>query len=41
MANELEDFLNDNIGSIEGWGASGGHLLLNSAPNEGDGWTSV
>ena len=37
MANELEDFLNDNIVLIEGWVASGGHLLLNSAPNEGDG----
>ncbi|HQU40954.1 MAG TPA: hypothetical protein PLI89_13875, partial [Chitinophagales bacterium] len=37
MASELEDFLNDNIVLIEGWVASGGHLLLNSAPNEGDG----
>jgi PKD repeat protein len=37
MANELEDFLADNSTLIEGWVASGGKLLLNAAPNEGDG----
>ncbi len=36
-AQELEDFLDDNIVLIEGWVASGGKLFLNSAPNEGDG----
>lgn len=34
---ELENFLTTNIGLIEDWVASGGHLLLNAAPNEGDG----
>lgn len=34
---ELEDFLTANIGTIESWVAAGGHLLLNAAPNEGDG----
>jgi hypothetical protein len=37
QANELETFLNANLGLIEGWVSSGGKLLLNSAPNEGDG----
>lgn len=36
-ANELETFLSTNIGTIESWVAAGGHLLLNAAPNEGDG----
>jgi len=36
-ANELETFLTTNISLIENWVASGGKLLLNSAPNEGDG----
>ena len=36
-ADELEAFLNDNMTLIENWVASGGHLLLNAAPNEGDG----
>lgn len=36
-ANELESFLIANIGTIESWVAAGGHLLLNAAPNEGDG----
>jgi len=36
-ANELETFLTANISLIENWVASGGKLLLNSAPNEGDG----
>ncbi len=34
---ELENFLNDNMTLIENWVASGGHLFLNAAPNEGDG----
>jgi len=34
---ELESFLAANIGTIEDWVSSGGKLLLNSAPNEGDG----
>lgn len=37
MADELETFLTDNIDLVQGWVASGGHLILNSAPNEGDG----
>ena len=36
-ANELETFLTANISLIENWVASGGKLLLNAAPNEGDG----
>jgi len=36
-AAELETFLNANLETIEGWVASGGKLLLNAAPNEGDG----
>ena len=36
-ADELEAFLDANIDAIEAWVASGGHLLLNAAPNEGDG----
>ncbi len=36
-AAELETFLSANITTIENWVASGGHLLLNAAPNEGDG----
>ncbi len=34
---ELEAFLATNIGLIEDWVASGGHLFLNAAPNEGSG----
>ncbi len=34
---ELENFLTANMGTIESWVTSGGKLLLNSAPNEGDG----
>ncbi len=34
---ELEAFLDANMATIEGWVASGGKLLINSAPNEGDG----
>jgi PKD repeat protein len=37
QANELEDFLEENGSMVENWVASGGNLLLNSAPNEGDG----
>ncbi|MBC8047638.1 MAG: hypothetical protein H7Y00_12635 [Fimbriimonadaceae bacterium] len=37
MADELETFLSDNASTIEDWVALGGHLLLNSAPNEGGG----
>ncbi len=37
MADELEAFLAENGDFIENWVASGGNLLLNSAPNEGDG----
>ena len=33
----LEDFLEDNMTLIENWVASGGHLFLNSSPDEGDG----
>ncbi|MEZ5013491.1 MAG: GEVED domain-containing protein [Chitinophagales bacterium] len=36
-ADELEAFLNANMTAIENWVASGGHLLINAAPNEGDG----
>jgi len=36
-ADELETFLTANIAAIEAWVAAGGRLLLNSAPNEGDG----
>ncbi len=36
-AAELETFLTANITLIENWVASGGKLLLNAAPNEGDG----
>lgn len=37
QASELENFLTTNSSIVENWVASGGHLLLNSAPNEGDG----
>ncbi|MFN3939655.1 MAG: CARDB domain-containing protein, partial [Chitinophagales bacterium] len=37
MANELESFLNANMTAIQNCVASGGHLFINSAPNEGDG----
>lgn len=37
MASELENFLNTNYIAIQNWVAAGGHLLINSAPNEGDG----
>lgn len=37
MADELENFLTTNATAIQNWVASGGHLFLNSAPNEGDG----
>ncbi len=37
MADEMEAFLTANMATIEGWVAAGGNLLLNSAPNEGDG----
>jgi len=36
-ANELEDFLDDNIEIIEDWVEAGGRLFLNAAPNEGSG----
>lgn len=36
-AEELEAFLSDNAILIQNWVASGGHLFLNAAPNEGDG----
>ncbi len=36
-ADELELFLNTHITQIQNWVSSGGHLLINSAPNEGDG----
>ncbi len=36
-ANELETFLDENIGVIEGWVEGGGRLFINAAPNEGDG----
>ncbi|MEZ5013624.1 MAG: GEVED domain-containing protein [Chitinophagales bacterium] len=37
FADELEAFLGTNITTIENWVENGGHLLLNAAPNEGDG----
>ncbi|MBC8047097.1 MAG: hypothetical protein H7Y00_09905, partial [Fimbriimonadaceae bacterium] len=37
MADELETFLTANAEAVQNWVASGGHLFLNSAPNEGDG----
>ncbi|RYX83421.1 hypothetical protein EON83_14625 [bacterium] len=36
-ADELETFLTANKAAIELWVSSGGSLLLNAAPNEGDG----
>ena len=36
-ANELETFLDANMTTIESWVSGGGRLLLNAAPNEGDG----
>ncbi len=36
-ADELEAFLAANQGTIEDWVANGGRLILNAAPNEGDG----
>jgi hypothetical protein len=36
-ANEMETFFDANQALIEGWVASGGRLLINSAPNEGNG----
>ncbi|HMZ87776.1 MAG TPA: GEVED domain-containing protein [Chitinophagales bacterium] len=36
-ANELETYLTANMAVIESWVSSGGKLLLNAAPNEGDG----
>lgn len=37
LADELETFLTANLSTIEDWVSNGGHLLLNAAPNEGDG----
>ncbi|MBC8047962.1 MAG: hypothetical protein H7Y00_14285, partial [Fimbriimonadaceae bacterium] len=37
MADELETFLENNESAVQNWVASGGHLFLNAAPNEGDG----
>jgi len=37
MALELEMFFNANKNLIQSWVANGGHLFMNSAPNEGDG----
>lgn len=36
-AAECETFLTANMAAIEAWVSAGGKLLLNSAPNEGDG----
>ena len=36
-ADEMELFLNANMTAMQNWVASGGHLLINAAPNEGDG----
>ncbi|MFT7104791.1 MAG: hypothetical protein ACJAQ5_001905, partial [Flavobacteriales bacterium] len=36
-ADEVETFLNANLPAIEAWVSAGGNLLLNAAPNEGDG----
>lgn len=36
-ANELQTFLSSNITTIEGWVFNGGRLIINSAPNEGNG----
>lgn len=36
-ADELETFLTANIATIENWVSAGGRLLINAAPNEGDG----
>ena len=37
MASELENFLLANGSDVENWVASGGNLILNAGPNEGDG----
>ncbi|MBC8046777.1 MAG: T9SS type A sorting domain-containing protein [Fimbriimonadaceae bacterium] len=37
QANELEIFLNNNQIIIEAWVESGGHLIINASPGEGDG----
>ena len=36
-ADELENFLNANMATVENWVNAGGCLFLNAAPNEGDG----
>jgi hypothetical protein len=36
-ANEMEAFIQANQAAMESWVSSGGHLLINAAPNEGDG----
>lgn len=36
---EMETFLNANLATITAWVNAGGCLLLNAAPNEGDGFT--
>jgi len=36
-ANIMETFVDANISAMETWVANGGNLLLNAAPNEGDG----
>ncbi len=36
-ANELESFLGANQTALESWVSSGGKVLINSAPNEGNG----
>jgi hypothetical protein len=36
-ANEMEAFINANIGLIQAWVNNGGRLFMNAAPNEGDG----
>jgi hypothetical protein len=37
QADELENYLNSNQALIEGWVQNGGRLIINAAPNEGDG----
>ena len=35
IANEMNTFITTNMTTIQNWVAMGGHLLMNSAPNEG------
>jgi subtilisin-like proprotein convertase family protein len=36
-ADEMENFMTNYVAAVESWVSEGGHVFINSAPNEGDG----